>query len=525
MVELRVYSENVGGVPDLWRAVFENIEGVLKVTPEGVIVSANPTACRLFGRTEDELRQLRRADVVVHDERFEEFLTRRNRDGHARGLITLRRRDGSSFLASVSSIIVQTADGPCVSLLILDLTEQLRAHRALEIVAKAGRVLAASLDVDETLRRLLDLVVPEIADLCAVDLLQGGEIHRVFVSHRDPAQAELVRANRRRNSQKLLGVESVIETGKPLLVSHIDEAFMRANTHDAAHFEQTVKMGVTSAVVVPLVARGRTLGAFSLASTGRIPAYDESDLSLAGAIGDQAALALDNAYLHAAAIEAARLRDEALGIVSHDLKNPLNTIKLSVGSLALHTQTEEAPVIRRAVQRAERLIADLQLVSKMNGGAIPIDRSPTSVKAIVDGVVALHHDAAKDRSLTLSARVDGEPDEVAIDRHRVTQMLDNLVGNAVRCTDRGSVEIRARITSTSVVIEVEDTGRGIEPEALPHVFDRFWQSVHANRAGAGLGLAIANGVARAHGGDITVETAVGKGTTFTATLLLYKPAS
>jgi PAS domain S-box-containing protein len=492
---------------------------MLLATLDGVIVAANPALCRMCGLTEDQLRNIGRAGFVVHDEQFREFLERRERDGHARGNVALRRGDGTSFTAAVSGSVFDSADGPLVSILAIDVTEQLRAQRALEIVAKAGRVLSASLDVDETVQGLLSLVVPELADLCAIDIVHEGEIHRIFVSHRDPTQAGLVHAVRRRSSQKLAGVEQVIATGKPQLVKKIDEAFVRANTHDAEHYAQAMKMGTTSAVVVPLVARGRTLGAFSLASTGRIPEYDEQDLALAGALGDQAALAIDNAYTHAAAIQASRLRDEALGIVSHDLKNPLNTIKLSAGSLALRTDVEEAPVIRRAVLRAERLISDLLLASKMDLEKIPLERRPASVRAIVDGVVALHRDNAAKKALELGAHLEGAPDEVAIDPHRVMQLLDNLVGNAIKFTDAGSVEIRARITSTTLVLDVEDTGRGIAPELLGHVFDRFWQTVHANRAGAGLGLAIARGIAQAHGGDITFETTAGTGTKFTATLM------
>jgi two-component system sensor histidine kinase BaeS len=99
-------------------------------------------------------------------------------------------------------------------------------------------------------------------------------------------------------------------------------------------------------------------------------------------------------------------------------------------------------------------------------------------------------------------------------------MLDNLVDNAIKFTAAGSVEIRARVTDSTLVIDVRDTGCGIAPDVLEHVFDRFWQSAHAGRAGAGLGLAIARGIAQAHGGDLAVESTVGRGTTFTATLPL-----
>ena len=504
---------------DLWRALFENaLEGMLLATPDGTIIAANPAACRMFGRNEEELRQLGRSpETVVMNEAFKELAERRKREGHARGNATLRRGDGSTFTADMSGVAFEGPNGPRVHIMLIDVTEQLRTHRALEILAKAGRVLGESLDVTATLKELMSLVVPDLADLCALDILDNEEIRRMVVAHRDPTKAELVRVVRRRGAQNRAGVEYVLRTGKPQLVKKVTDEFARASTHDDTHFEEAKQLGVTSFVSVPLVARGRTLGAFTLASTGGVPPYDEYDLALASALGDQAALAVANAGTHDASVQATRLRDEVLEVVSHDLKNPLNTIKLSAGSLARRVEAEEIPVLLRAVARAEQLIQDLLDVSKMEFGTIALDRKPTSLRAIVDGVLALHKDAAAAKGIDLGADVVGE-EEVDVDSHRIAQMLDNLVGNAIKFTQTGSVEVRARVTPSTLVIEVHDTGPGMAPDVLPHVFDRFWQSAHAGRAGAGLGLAIASGIAKAHGGDLTVESTLGQGTTFTATL-------
>jgi signal transduction histidine kinase len=379
-------------------------------------------------------------------------------------------------------------------------------------------VLGASLDIEETLERFTALVVPELADLCAIQLEDDGT-HRIVVSHRDPSQVEPVRAVLLRGLQS--GVGHVVRTGESQLVKDVTDEFQRASTRDEAHFEQTKKLHVTSFVSVPLVARGRTIGAFTLASTGGVRAYDDSDLHLARALADQTALAIDNARTHAAAVRATRLRDQVLEVVSHDLKNPLNTIKLSAGSLARRSDAEEIPVMRRAVERAERLIQDLLLASKMDFTPIPLDRQSTPVRAMLDGVVALHKAAAEAKPLAIDVRADGEA-EAVVDRHRISQMLDNLLDNAIKFTDAGSVEIVAHVTSAALVLQVKDTGVGIAPEILEHVFDRFWHSAHAGRAGAGLGLAIARGIARAHGGDLAVESTVGRGTTFTATLPLTR---
>ena len=506
---------------ETWRTLFENaLEGMLLSTPEGRIVAANPAACRMFDRSEEELCRLGRSpELVVIDDAFRELIERRDREGHARGKATLRRRDGTSFTADLSGIVFDTSDGPRVNVMLIDITEQIRTHRALEALAKAGRVLGESLDIKETLEGFMSLLVPDLADMCTLDVVERDEIRRIAVAHRDPSQTELLRHIRHRGTNGGAGVEYVLATGKPQLVKHVTDEFQREHTQDEQHFEEAKQLEVTSFVSVPLVARGRTLGAFTLASTGSLT-YDEYDLALALALADHAALAVDNARTHAAAIEATRLRDEVLSVVSHDLRNPLNTIKLSVGSLARRGDAEEIPVLRRAVQRAERLIQDLLLASKMDFTTIPLDRRPTSVRSIVGGVLSLHKAVAAAKSLELRARIDAEHDEVTVDRHRVVQMLDNLVGNAIKFTEEGSVEVAARVDGATLVLEVRDTGPGIAPEIVGHVFDRFWQSANAGRGGVGLGLAIARGIAQAHGGDITVETTVGRGATFTATLPL-----
>jgi PAS domain S-box-containing protein len=489
---------------------------MILATTEGQIIAANPAMCRMYGRSEAELITLGRSpELAVMDASVGDLIERNRRDGFARGHATLRHSSGRTFSAELSTVKFDAPDGPRVHVMVIDITEQLRTHRALEILAKAGRVLGESLDIKETLQQFASLVVPRIADICVLDLIEGGEVHHL-ITHRDPSQVELVRAARQRSSSRA-GILHALETGKPQLVKKVTKQFQRANTDDDAHFQVVDKMGVTSFMSVPLLSRGRVFGAFTLGSTGTIADYDEYDLALATSLADQAALAIDNARTHDAAVQAARLRDEVLEVVSHDLKNPLNTIKLSAGSLARRSDAEEVPVIRRAVERAERLVQDLLDAAKMDFTTIPLDRKPTSMRTIVDGIVALHKTAATAKGLELSSEIEGEGD-VVVDRHRIAQLLDNLVGNAVKFTEAGSIKVRAHLTASALVLEVEDTGVGIEPEIVEHIFDRFWQSAHAGRAGAGLGLAIARGIALAHGGDLTVRTELGRGTTFTATL-------
>ncbi len=501
-----------------WRAYFQDApDGLLLTALDGRVFAANYAACRLFARTEAEICRVGRAGLVVVDDLARAFLAQREAAGNARGAVTLLRGDGTTFVGEVASVVVDHPHGKRTVMCIHDLTAQRAAERTLTILAEAGRVLGASLDIEETLQRLTSLLVPRLADLCTVDIVEDELVRRVAVSHRDPARVEDVRQIRRREAFASAGVDRVLATGDCELVPVMTDEFLREASHDDDHLARARALGLRSLVIVPLVAHGRTIGALTLGSTGGVPSYAEADRDLALALAERAALALDNARQHAATIEALRLRDEVLGVVSHDLRNPLNAISLSAQLIARRSPSDEVDAIQHAVGRATHLIHDLLLAAKMDFATIPLERKEERALSLLDEVVALHSVSASLNALELTAAVE-EDAIVWVDRHRVVQMLDNLVGNAIKFTPSGRVELRARLEKDALVLEVSDTGVGIAPSDLPHVFDRFWQSAHARRAGAGLGLAIARGIAQAHGGDISVSSELGIGTRFVATL-------
>ncbi len=508
-----------------YRAVFEHSPaGMLLTRPDGSILAANPAACAMLGRTEEEIRVEGRAGVVVQGPILEAFLVERRRNGHARGVITLRRKDGTTFLADVASTMFGSApDDLWTSMMFQDVTEVERGRRALEILADAGRVLSRSLDPHVTLESLTGLVVPALADVCTVDMLEPDGVVRVAVAHRDPSRLPAFAQVRRRKMKQDAtgGTDYVLRTGRPSCVFQLTDEWLARATLDRAHFETARTLGVRSFVAVPLVARSETIGALTLMSDGGVPAFGEADLPLVQALAERAATAIDNARRHAEALEARRMRDEVLAVVAHDVRGPLNVIMLAAASLARkgHEGSPDVAAILRAVKRADALIHDLLLATKMDTGAIPLDQHPQSIGGILDEVSALHAHAAAAKSIDFIVAVDGELPRANIDRHRVLQMLSNLVTNAIKFTPPGGrVELRARTGREGIVFSVADTGTGIVPADLPYVFDRYWQAAHSRHLGAGLGLAISRGVANAHGGDIAVASEVGRGTTFTVTL-------
>jgi signal transduction histidine kinase len=167
----------------------------------------------------------------------------------------------------------------------------------------------------------------------------------------------------------------------------------------------------------------------------------------------------------------------------------------------------------RALRRADRLIRDLLEVSRLESGALVLSRHPVSPAELFDACVRDNAQLARQAGNTLAVKVGGNA-RVDVDPERMLQALGNLVGNAITHAAGTAIELGAEIGEGRVRMWVRDGGPGIAPEVLPHVFDRFFQASRERRAGAGLGLAIAHGIVRAHGGELAVTSEVGRGCEF-----------
>lgn len=225
----------------------------------------------------------------------------------------------------------------------------------------------------------------------------------------------------------------------------------------------------------------------------------------------------------AEAERAVQLREEILAVVSHDLRNPLSTIALAIPLLQRTTDLAQvrtqACVLQRAVDRMNRLIQDLLDVSRIASGGLEVDPVPVAIAPVLSELCTLLGPQALQKGQRLECEIPDAGLVVLADASRIMQVLANLVVNAIKFTaENGRIRIHTRVASDRVVVSVEDSGRGIDAEDLPHVFDRFWQSRRARRGGVGLGLPIAKGIVEAHGGTIWAQSSPGAGTTFSFTL-------
>ena len=241
---------------------------------------------------------------------------------------------------------------------------------------------------------------------------------------------------------------------------------------------------------------------------------------VAADVTDAKRAAKERDRLLAQAEQAVSDRDHVLAVVSHELRNPLNTIAMAAAILGEMLPVSEAgrksiATIVRSAERMKRMIQDLLDLSSIQSGRLAIDPRPLAVKPlIVETIEAFESDAAE-RGLALSFEVGHGLPMIRADRDRIFQVLVNLVGNAVKVTSRGEVVVTAGTAAggREVICAVRDTGPGIPEEQQGRLFEPYWRG-QATYRGTGLGLAIARGVVVAHGGRIWVESAPGTGTTF-----------
>ena len=232
--------------------------------------------------------------------------------------------------------------------------------------------------------------------------------------------------------------------------------------------------------------------------------------------------------------EADARKSDFLSAVSHELRTPLNVVGgfaqlllEGVPAPLSEAQAEDVRLIRAGGQQLLELINDILDMSIIESGELRLQFEATDVAAMIRDVVLIHKSLVHDKGVVLQTEIGPDVPSVVCDRRRITQILTNLVSNAIKFTEQGSITVRAAFDprSDGVVIRCIDTGIGIEAEDLNAIFEEYRQagSLRRRTKGTGLGLAIARRIAQHHGGTLTVESTAGEGSTFTLRLPLEPP--
>lgn len=514
-------------------------DAIVALDEEQRIVFFNEGAEHTFGWSRDEvLGQL--LDVLIperfraiHREHVRRFATepvRARRMGERKAEIMGLRRTGEEFAAAAAISKLKVAGRWLFTVELRDVSEQKRTEQEQAFLAEVGAVLASTLDYEATLDRIAQLAVQRVADGCVLILFDEEGVLRLrkFVD-RDPSHAVETEALSQHvvDPSKPDVVWTAISTRRPVVLPEIPPGYFEAIAQDEEHLRAIRGLGPRTSVAVPLLAHGKVLGAMVLYSSQPQRRFGANEVRLAEELAYRAALAIENAGLYRSAHAAIQARDELLGVVAHDLRNPLQAARLATVGLLREAEVtdktgavrDRAEVVHRCLDRCDRLIEELLDVARIESGRLGLALAPIAPVELVRDSVEAVSASAEEASLTLAVDLEPGLPPVLVDRDRVLRVFSNLLGNALKFTPGGGrVWVRAERQARDVLFEVGDTGPGLTAEQMPHLFDRFWQAQRADRRGLGLGLPIAKGIVEEHGGRMWAESAPGKGSRLFFTL-------
>jgi PAS domain S-box-containing protein len=415
-----------------------------------------------------------------------------------------------------------------------DLTALKRSEEQLRLLADAGAVLGRSENYLDTLRELARLLVPIVADWCVVDVIEPNSgMRRAAVAHSDAEMLKLAETTQRRyppDPDQPGGIGDVLRTGRRQLYPAITDEQLASSARDEEHLALLRALDLKSVVLLPLIVRNEVLGVLTLIRGHNARPFGEGELPLLEELARRAGMAVDNARLLEEAKDAIRLRDDFLAMASHDMRTPLAAI---LGYLQLaerraagldephaHKLGDYLTSAERMTQKLASLVSELMDVSLLQSGQpLPLLEDSIDVSGLVRSVVAPYRRLSPQHRLRVEARGGVF---VIGDASRLERVLDNLIGNAVKYSPNGGrVLVSVTAHRGEARIAVRDYGMGIPAAELPRLFERFHRGSNVTALrGTGLGLSGSLEIIRQMGGEISVETAEGNGSTFTVRLPL-----
>lgn len=551
-IERRHTLERLRTSEERYRLVSETAQdAIFTIDQHSTVTFCNPAVERMFGYAPEELIG-RKLDILIperlreaHRHGIERFLRTKQRHIPWTGIeLPALHKDGHEFPCELSFGEWTVGGETIFTGFARDVTERKRAleieQQARAEAESARQQLERRAEEEASFRHLASAltgavemtdVLYEITNRATLVTRADGVYVERIVMEGANRQVEVVSSAGRGAPPRGLRVpfpgsmtDEIIQGGSPVILTNMN-GFGR---NMAPYLADTCEN--CEVLVTPLVAEKEPLGALVLlnsSTSGRH--FRDGDVVRARTLGDLASLALRRVRLmeqereaKVKAETAVRVRDETLGIVSHDLRNPLTTIALSA-DLLTGARGEEQPElvesIRMSARQMQRLIRDLLDVARVEAGGLAVAAEYIDPEGLVREVCASHEPIAEQKRQRIACEVHGPLPRICADRDRLVQVLGNLVGNAMKFTpERGVITVEAKSGDREVHFAVRDSGPGIPEADLRNVFTPYWQAKKTAHMGAGLGLAIVRGIVEAHGGRVWAENAPGGGAMFTFTI-------
>ncbi|WP_053231344.1 PAS domain S-box protein [Sandaracinus amylolyticus] len=528
-----------------YRALAESSPQLVWTTsPDGAVEYCNPQFLAYVGLSLEQMRSEPTWQRIVHPDDVaaaSAAWTRALTTGEPYEVEYRLKRaaDGSYRWFLARGAPVRDGDGRIIRWVgsCTDIDDRKRSEETQRFLAEAGALLTTSLDYRATLPTLARLAVPHMADWCAIELVtDAGGLERVALAHVDPNRIELLRElDRQFPSVEHEAALRVARTGVPDRAREITDEMLVASARGPEHLALLRELGLRSWMAVPIAAHRRVVGVISFASSESGRLFEERDLDVAEELGRRVGVTIDNARLfemtqreRLRAEEASRAKDELLSVTSHELRTPLNAIlgwsrMLRSGTLNEEKRDRALETIERNARVQVQLVDDLLDFSRVMTGRLRLSLAPVEPAAVVEAAVDVVRPAADAKNVRLQVLLDPDAGTLNGDSARLQQVVWNLLSNAVKFTPKGGrIYVRVERESSHVQIVVSDTGAGIEPSFIPHVFQPFRQqdsTITRAHGGLGLGLAIVKHLVELHGGTIGVASeGIGKGATFVVQL-------
>lgn len=390
---------------------------------------------------------------------------------------------------------------------------------AQEFLLKTISILATSPDFPQAMDGLANLANSTISDWCAIFVFENESSLRRVLPGEDLYALDFRAAS---------GPGFVLRTGEPQFVSELTEEILTISGLGSTGSHLKNGRGPAASLFVPVIARGRIIGSIALLSARPNSDLRGPHVPLAQAFANAVGVALDHAGLYRQAQEANRLKDEFVAMVSHELRTPLTPILgcihlLRTADLSKSNFDRALQMIERNAQAQVQIVEDLLDASRIVGGKLHLVMKSVQLTPVLDAAIQSVRPSAQGKGLRIVTNFEDVQRPVDGDANRLRQIIWHLLSNAVKFTPpEGKIEICLKSEGDQVLIQVADTGIGIPPDFLPHIFDRFRQASDTDgrlRSGLGLGLALVRHLVELHNGSIEASSAGrGSGAIFTVRL-------